>query len=336
MTRAIFLLAVLTVLAPGMTRAQSKTGTAIGQFLLIEPGARLAGMGNTGVAIPEGIQSVYYNCGIIGQIDGLALQFTHSNWIADIGYDYAAVAFPAGSYGSFFGSVTALNSGDIDVRTVEKPLGTGERYSVRDLAIGLGYGRPITDRFSAGLQINYIDETIWHSSMSTFTFSVGTIYKLTAGGAQLGAGISNYGLSARFGGRDLAIQYDADPDEHGDNSVLPADQFTDKFTVPVLFRVGVGFPYRIGQASRLLLAADAYHPNDNAESMSLGGEWTYKDALSLRAGYQNLFLTDAEVGLTLGAGLQGRVADYTFRFDYAWADFGRLQEAHRFTFVLGQ
>jgi hypothetical protein len=292
-------------------------------------------MGNTGVAIPEGIESVYYNAGIIGQIDGLSLQFTHSNWIADIGYDYAAVAFPAGAYGNFFASVTALNSGDIDVRTVDKPLGTGERYSVRDLAIGLGYGRPITDRFSAGLQVNYVDETIWHSSLSTFTFSVGTVYKLTARGAQLGAGISNYGLRARFGGRDLAIQYDADPSEHGDNSVLPADQYTDKFTVPVLFRVGVSYPYRMNQTNRLLLAADAYHPNDNAESMSLGGEWTYKDALSFRAGYQNLFLSDAEVGLTFGAGLQGKYAAYRFRFDYAWADFGRLQEAHRITFVLG-
>ena len=81
-------------------------------------------------------------------------------------------------------------------------------------------------------------------------------------------------LSARFGGSDLAIQYDDDQAEHGDNSALPADQYTDKFPVPVLFRVGVGIPYRIGQASRLLLAADAFHPNDNAESMSLGGEWT--------------------------------------------------------------
>lgn len=335
MRKALLLLAVLTVLVPSWAHAQSKTGTAIGQFLKIEPGARMAGMGNTGAGIPEGIESVYYNTGSLGRIDGLSLQFTHSNWIADIAYDYAAVVLPTRSYGNFFASVTALNSGDIDVRTVEQPLGTGERYSVQDLALSLGYGRPITDRFAAGLQLNYVSESIWHSSLSTATFNIGTIYKLTSRGAQLGACISNYGLRSRFSGGDLAIQYDADPDEHGDNSALPADQYTDEFTVPVMFRVGVGYPVRLNETNRILLAADAYHPNDDAESMSIGGEWTLKDALSLRIGYQNLFLGDAEMGTTLGAGFQGRVADYRFRFDYAWADFGRLQEAHRFTFVLG-
>jgi len=335
MRKAVLILFALTSLVPAVALGQSKTGTSIGQFLLIEPGARLAGMGNAGVSIPEGIQSVYYNTGTLGRIDALTFQFTHSSWIADIGYEYAAVAYPAGSYGSLFASLTALNSGDIDVRTVDQPLGTGERYSVRDLALGLGYGRTITDRFAAGLQVNYVEESIWHSSLSTFTFNVGTIYKLTKRGAQLGAGISNYGLMARFGGRDLAIQYDGDPSQHGDNSALPADQYTDKFSVPVLFRVGVSMPYRVNDTSRLLLAVDGFHPNDNTESMSLGGEWTWKDALSVRGGCQNLFQGDAESGLTLGAGLQGKIADYRYSFDYAWADFNRLQEAHRITFVLG-
>jgi hypothetical protein len=329
------LCALSLLLAPGLAMGQSKTGTSIGQFLLIEPSARLAGMANSGVGLTEGIQSVYYNTGALGQIEGPELQFTHSEWFAGIGYEYAAAAYPTSSYGTLFASVTALNSGDIDVRTVDQPLGTGERYSVNDLAIGLGYGRPITDRFSAGIQINYVQETIWHSSLSTFTGSVGTIYKLSPHGAQLGAGISNYGLRARFGGRDLAIQYDADPSQHGDNSVLPADQFTDKFSVPVLFRVGVSLPRRLTDASKVVVTADGYHPSDNDESMSVGGAWTWKDAFSLRAGYQNLFLKDSEVGLTFGAGLQGRVADYRFQFDYAWADFGRLQDTQRFTFVVG-
>lgn len=338
MRKAVLVLAVLAVLAvlvPGSTLAQSKTGTSIGQFLLIEPGARLAGMANSGVALAEGIQSVYYNTGALGQMEGAEFQFTHSNWFADIGYEYVAVAYPAPSYGTFFASVTALNSGDIDVRTVEQPLGTGERYKVNDLAIGIGYGRPITDRFAAGLQVNYIDETIWHSSLSTFTFNVGTIYKLSGHGAKLGASISNYGLRARYQGRDLAVQYDADPSEHGDNSALPADQYTDKFSVPVLFRVGISYPHRLDETNSLLVALDGFHPSDNDESVSLGGAWTYKEAFSLRAGYQNLFLKDSEVGLTLGAGLQGAVADFRFQFDYAWADFGRLKETHRFTFVVG-
>ncbi|TMQ73514.1 MAG: hypothetical protein E6K81_04295 [Candidatus Eisenbacteria bacterium] len=56
------LAAVLALaLSAAPARAQSKTGTAMGQFLLIEPNARVAGMGNAGVALADGLDGVYYN-----------------------------------------------------------------------------------------------------------------------------------------------------------------------------------------------------------------------------------------------------------------------------------
>ena len=58
-------------------------------------------------------------------------------------------AFRSGALGASLLSVTALNSGDIAVRTVNQPLGTGEQYNVTDLAIGVGYGLQITDRVAA-------------------------------------------------------------------------------------------------------------------------------------------------------------------------------------------
>ncbi len=61
----------------------------------------------------------------------------------------------------------------------------------------------------------------------------------------------------------------------------------------------------------------------------MGAEWSLKDMLALRAGYQNLFLEDSEVGLTAGFGVKGRVTDYRYHLDYAWADQGRLQDSHR-------
>ena len=54
--------------------------------------------------------------------------------------------------------ITSLNSGEIDVTTVEKPLGTGERYEVTNFAIGAGYGRMLTDRVAVGFLINYFRE----------------------------------------------------------------------------------------------------------------------------------------------------------------------------------
>jgi len=333
MTRAAVLAAACAaVLAAAPAAAQTKTGTTIGSFLLIEPSARIAGMGNAGVTLDAGLQGVYYNPAALGQIDRYALMFSHSEWLADIDYNYAAVAVPVRKLGTFCASVTALTSGDIAVRTVAQPPGTGELYDVANVAVGVGWGLRVSDRFSAGFQGSYVQETIWHSSASTVVFNLGTLYRVAEDGLHIGASICNYGTGASFDGRDLRITYDQDPDRYGDNGALPGEVYTDRFPVPVLFRVGVGLPYRLSAVSDLRVAVDAFHPSDNSESMSLGAEYTYKKLFALRGGYQNLFQKDSEVGLTLGAGLQGTLSEtLTYLLDYAWAHHGRLDRTHRLT-----
>ncbi len=329
------LLPVVAILVLGnKVSAQSKTGTTIGQVLLIEPSARATAMGNAGVALYDDVVSAYYNPGALGHFNGYGVYFTHNLWLADITYDYAAAHLHAGGFGNLFFSLTALNSGEIAVRTVEQPLGTGERYTVSNLALGLGYGRALSDRFSVGLQLTYLQETIWHSSLSTFALNVGTIYRLSENGLRLGASISNFGLQAGYSGRDLRIQYDLDPRRYGDNSALPGEVFTQDYSLPVLFRVGLCLPVQFNSRHQLLLAADAFHPNDNTESMSVGAEWTFINAFSVRGGYQNLFLKDSEVGLTLGAGLHYDLDRFTLHFDYGWADYGRLENTQRFSLGL--
>lgn len=335
MKRALLAATAAIALAATGAAAQTKTGTTIGAFLLIEPSARITGMGNAGVTMDAGIQGAYYNPAAIGQIDRYALMFSHSAWLADINYNYAAAALPVRQVGTLFASLTSLASGDILVRTVDQPQGTGEFYHVTDVAVGLGWGMRLSDRFSAGLVASYVQETIWHSSASTVVFNLGTIYRTSERGLHIGASISNYGTDARFDGRDLRVTYDQDPDRYGDNGALPGAAYTDRFPVPVLFRVGVGMPYRLDEQSEVRLALDAFHPSDNSESMSLGGEYTYRELLSLRAGYQNLFQKDSEVGLTLGAGLQGYLSETLgYSVDYAWADHGRLDNTHRLTLAI--
>jgi long-subunit fatty acid transport protein len=310
---------------------QTKTGTSTGQFLLIEPSARIAGMGNAGVTGAGDVEAAYYNPAAIALLGGNAVQFTHSAWIADITYDYAAVGVPLGNAGTFFANVTELNSGEIDVRTVQQPLGTGEHYTVTDLAFGIGYARKISDRFSVGMQLTYLQETIWHSSLNAYAMNVGTLYRISENGLALGASISNFGTRAKYDGYDLRVLYDQNPSAFGDNGTLPAALVTDDYPLPILFRVGLGMPVEISDKTRLRLSVDAYHPNDNNESVSMGAEWEYNDIFFVRAGYQNLFLQDSEVGLTLGTGLRYDIDDYTIDFDYAWSNEGRLPDSHRFT-----
>ena len=326
------LLALLCLAAPA--GAQTKTGTTFGDFLLIEPSARVAAMGNAGVTEPDGLDAAYYNPAAIAAASRPAVHFTHAAWFADIAFNYVAANLPLGRWGNLFGSVTALNSGDIDVRTVDQPLGTGERYTVSDVALGGGYGKQITDRFSMGAQLSYVQETVWHSSASTAVVGLGTLYTVSDQGLRIGASLSNFGTSAGFSGRDLRVAFDADPNRFGDNGALPASQLTGDYQVPVLFRVGLGLPVRIDSDHELRLAVDAAHPSDNTESVSAGAKLVYRRSVALRWGYQDAFQQDSEVGLTMGAGLQGDAGGRHYQTDYGWAYHGRLGNVNRFSLTL--
>jgi hypothetical protein len=328
--------AVITLLVASVVpvHAQSKVGSTVGAFLRIEPGARGAALGNAGVALPDGIEAVYYNIGAAGLLDQPTVAYTHSFWFADISYDYVALALPLSGTSAIFGSVTSLNSGEIDVRTVDQPLGTGERYDVANVALSVGYGLRITSRFAAGIQATYATERIWHSSNRMVTFNLGTVYRLTESGAILGFSLANIGPRARFSGDDLAIQYDPDPGQHGTNSALPGEQLTDEFPLPGVFRLGVSVPWTLSDRSRFLFLVEALHPNDNTESANLGVEWSWSEVLALRAGFQTLFQEDREQGLTAGVGIASDLGGNRYQLNYAWAAHAHLQDTHRITLVL--
>jgi hypothetical protein len=332
MKRMLFAVLLLLLPGAGAVLSQSKTGTTVGQFLTIEPSARIAGMGNAGTTMYQEIESAYYNPAAIGLFVGSGVQFTHSPWLADIMYDYAGAALNLGDFGNLYASVTSLNSGEIDVRTVQQPLGTGEKYTVSDLAFGIGYGRLISERFSVGIQFSFLQETIWHSSMRAFALNVGTLYRISPEGLHIGASISNFGTRGTFDGRDIRVFYDQNAQTYGDNGSLPAQLTTEDFPLPILFRVGVGMPFTFGDNHKLFVAIDAFHPSDNTENVNVGAEWMFFNTFALRAGYQHIFRPyDSQLGLTLGAGLQYDAGDVKVIFDYGWADAGMLEKTQRMT-----
>jgi len=322
----------LLVLTAGDAFAQSKTGTTVGTFLRIEPDARIAAMGNAGVSQANGIASYYFNPASVALLEKKELAFSHSAWIADISFDHIAAAFPLGKKGTAAVNVTSLRSGDIDVRTVDQPLGTGERYHVSDFAAGLGWARPITDRFSIGVQAQYLQETIWNNSLRSVVFGLGTLYTSSPKGLVMGASISNLGTGGAFSGRDLGVTFDQDPNSNGDNPTIPAEILTEEFGVPTLLRFGLAKPFEINSANKLRFELDALHASDNSESLNLGGEYSYRERFAVRAGWRELFAEDAEGGLTLGAGWTGEMNNSLgFDFAYAYADQGRLGSVHRLT-----
>lgn len=316
--------------------AQNKSGTTIGQFLKIEPSSRIVGIGNAGASLYGEVSSIFYNPASLGRLEMNDVQFTYNKWIADITFNYMAVGIKIEGVGTFALVGTMLNSGEMYVRTVEQPLGTGERFSVKNFALGLGYGLMLTDKVSVGMQINYITEMIWHSSLSTVGLNLGVQYQLMDKGLTLGASVSNFGARASYDGRDLWLNYDLDPRKYGDNDQLPAEFRTDAYPLPTIFRAGLSYKYNLNTDYSILIAADAIHQNDNSQSISIGTEISLLEYFTIRTGYRNLFLSNLEGGLVLGGGIKKDLSGtYNIRFDYAYADYGRLKEAHRVTVSLG-
>ena len=87
---------------------------------------------------------------------------SHTEWFADISHDFAGIIYPLSSSDIIALNVIALNTAEQEVTTVSQPDGTGIYYDVSDLAIGLSYARELTDRFSVGLTIKYIQQNLYN------------------------------------------------------------------------------------------------------------------------------------------------------------------------------
>jgi hypothetical protein len=132
-------------------------------------------------------------------------------------------------------------------------------------------------------------------------------------------------------GEDLLIRYDSDPNSEGNNETVDAYYKTDYFELPLKLQIGISKDLEFFDGQRLTLAIDATHPNDNAESVNIGGELSFIDNLIfLRGGYKALFLDDNQEGLTLGAGLNYVLGVFAFGFDYSYQEFEFLSYTHSF------
>jgi hypothetical protein len=312
----------------------SKSGTTAATFLEISVGAPAVGMGGAFVSIANDATALHWNPAGVATLQQTNAVAVHTDWIADTKFDYAALALPLTDFGTVGFSITSLSMGDMAVRTVDFPEGTGEYFSAGDLAAALSYSRQLSERFSIGVSAKYIQETIWHESASAFAMDIGTLFKTDLfGGMTIGAALTNFGTSMQMAGRDARQFIRLNPAELGTNGQIPANVEFDSWDLPLLFQFGVSTRIFDNDEYRWTLAADALHPNDNYESLNVGTEFAYSNFLFLRAGYQSLFLNSSEGGLSLGLGVStgNFLGNTSFGFDYAYEDMGRLQSVHVFS-----
>lgn len=333
MNSKFFLIAVffIGISSLGFGQQVTKAGTTAAKFLSIPVGARALGMGGAFVSVANDASAMYWNPAGIARLSQPEVLLTHARWIADINYNYAGIVLPLSSLGTIGFNFTSLTMGEMERTTEEQPDGTGEFFSAGSFAVGVSYGRNLTDWFSIGGNVKYVRETIWNSSASAFAVDIGTLFTTPFKGVKFGAGISNFGEKMRITGDDLLVQKDISPN-HGNNANINANLATDRFDLPLNLRIGLSYEPLVSEDQYLVIAVDASHPNDNSESINIGGEYSlFNRMLAIRGGYKAFGVSNSEERITLGGGIAYEVTPgVTAKIDYAYENFGRLSNIHKF------
>jgi len=322
----VFLLSIACVFS------QSKVGSTAAPFLNIGIGPRAISMGGAFIATASDVSSLYWNPAGASSSDINEAMFSHSSWFADINYNWAGAMLKLGDAGTVGLNLTYLDYGDMEITTLAEQDGTGQLFSAHDMSIGLTYAYNLTDRFSLGGTVKYIQQKIWNTSASAFAMDLGVLFHSDIYGLRIGATITNFGTPMKMDGKDLLVQHDIDPNNYGNNDQILATLQTGEFPLPLTFRIGLAMDVLNSEEHRVTFAADALHPNDNDESLNVGAEYMFNNLIAFRIGYKSLLLTNSEEGLTAGVGLNYNFTnDFGVRVDYAYQDFGVLDYTQHFS-----
>ena len=328
---------ILLLTAIGLAQAGeiTKKGTNVAQFLKIGVGARASAMGESYVAEANDASALFWNPAGLAAVSSNEVLFVRTNWIADMTYDFAAFVVPFADLGTFGMYYQGLNMDDMKVRTPYAPDGTGELFSLSSFALGISFARKMTEKFAFGVGVKFLQEQIWHESASSIAIDVGITYATAIENLRLGMAITNYGGKMQMDGKDLLTFVDIDPNLDGNNENVISRLNTEKYDLPITFRVGFAYDPVKTDFHRITTTLDGVTPNDYNEHINVGVEYGFREMVFLRSGYKGIGLSNSEVGFSAGGGIKYSIdSDLGLVIDYAYVDFGRLDNVQRFSIKL--
>jgi hypothetical protein len=314
----------------GLAQENQKLAQTGFQFLSVVSDARAAAMGEAMTSLQTSSSSMFFNPAGMAEMKNMVdVTASVNQWIADIKhYSFSVAVSPAGGrYGVIGFSVQSVNYGDFYGTVVDKSTDLGYRdvgiFKLNALAVGVGYAKQLTDRFSIGGQIRWARQDLGESTIPLINPGVDTTGQTVTNkltplvfdfGTQFKTGIKSlvFGMSVRNFSKE--IKY-----------------VSEGFQTPLVFNLGISmnvldFAGDVGYDQQLLMSVDASHYRDHPEQVKVGLEYQFMKVIALRGGYVLKSSYD-ESAFSFGLG----ISYFGFAFDYAYTPFGVFDKVQRMT-----
>lgn len=292
-----------------------RAGTTSLQFLKIGPSARATGMGESFVAVSDDISSLYWNPAglVLFKENGITASYTQ--WFIDTRLANFGGVYHFGGSNAVGLNITSLSTEDMKVTTEYQPGGTGEYFRFSDLSVGLSYSRQMTEQFSFGATVKYVEEQLGGLKMQGVLGDLATFYKTGLGTSRFAIMISNFGGQISPSGEVNLISGET------------VNSFQ-RFPPPTSFQLGFAIEPYMNKENRITTSIQLNSPTDNAENLAFGVEYAFKEFLMFRAGYK--LNVDSE-NFSGGIGLKFPISFAKADLDYSIANYRELGFAQRFT-----
>ncbi len=134
--------------------------SGVSLFLVLPPDARWSAIGEAGAAIVDDVSAIFWNPSGLVRLKKIEFIFSHAEYLMDLNYNFIAIGFSAGKWGSFgIGSyylgVTPFDSYNDSGDIREEP----NRFE--NDALSITYARDIMG-FGAGLNCKYVSQNLSH------------------------------------------------------------------------------------------------------------------------------------------------------------------------------
>jgi len=340
-----------TFLEPQPTDGTTRVAQRGANFLEIAIGARARGMGEAYSGLASGASATFWNPAGLGSIEKFTVAYSYLDLYGDLGikHHFATVALPMFG-GAAAVSYIGLNSGDIPRTDEVNPGGgsqqAGEFFKFTSTALGVHYGRRLTDRLQVGFTGRVIQEGISQATVSWWGLDVGTMFNTGLYGLSIAAVLANVGPTSNYEGGAIVSRITTD---QAFPFTVPVRYKTTGYSLPTTFRFAVvsslmGGPdalFAPGGKSDFKLAFEFNDAVDTDIQMSVGGEYSYNNLIFLRAGkkFVNEAYSDFRSfghALSFGGGIRLPLFGSRLSLDYAYTNMGELQAVHAFSFELGE